>query len=592
MNNEINNINENKDINILNTKGNVEYKCIFHCPLLHNDIASAIDLDQNYLVYGTLMGEVSICLIDELHSYKINNDSNMTNANITLEKGKKEENKNIKEIELFEDNIYKKGNNNRYKNIINKQKKRIGKDIKIYLNKDLNSDERQRSEDINSNNTNDKKKPNINYKDKLFNSYNSKLRIKKLYHSKTENISCISLLNNILNVSIGDYQLFHAEKISSFNDKDIRNAHNFKQINNYTSDKTHNEFCETAQCFISNNHYLILYLFYNDFNWPLKFNQMKYENKNLLTFEVIEGNIYMSNFNVPFDFDGDKLLYLEHYSKAMRCINIYSTLTDQKIFQYYIKNDFGHISFMKLLPDDCIFLCRKIYYCEIYKIKKNLGKNINDEKDFLLLKFWTHVRDYEIIASNVYIKRNQEKENKIKNNTIIKEKEKEKDNKKNKIKNDIKFLQLIESENSYDSYSVSKNKILNFAQGNKNESNDLDNMEDIIQIQKINNEIIPININKSNNKNNNTIEEKLNYYIITLDIEGNFNIYCQNNIINEEIKTALFNLYDIKNIDKKYKLIKFFALGFPYYILMNDYYYVITTDNGIFIINSEKEENK
>ena len=592
MNNEINNINEKKDINILNTKGTVEYKCIFHCPLSNNDIASAIDLDQNYLIYGTLMGEVSLCLIDELHSYKYNNsnDSNMTNANITLEDGNKNENKNIKEMQLFDNNIYKRGNQNqnKYKNIINKQKKRIGKDIKIYLNKEPNSDEYQRAENINSNNTNDYKKSSVIYNDKIFNGYNSKLRIKKLYHAKIENISCISLLNNVLNFSIGDHQLLHAEKISYFNDKDIRNAHNFKQINNYTSDKTHNEFCETAQCFISNNHYLILYLFYYDFNWPLKFSQIKYENKNLLTFEEIEGNIYMSNFNVPFDFDGDKFLFLEHYSKALRCINIYSTLNNKNNFQYYIKKDFGHISFMKLLPDDCIFLCRKIYFCEIYKIKNNLGKNINEEKDFVLLKWWTHVNDYEIIASNVYIKGNNEKENKIKNNNIIKEKEKV--NKNNKIKNDIKFLQIIEKENSFDSDTASKNKILNYVRRNNNESNDLDNMEDIIQVQKINNQIIPVTINKLNN-NNNTIEEKIKYYIITLDIEGNFNIYYQNNINNEEIKTTLFNLYDIKNIDKKYKSLKFFAFGFPYYILMNDYYYVVTTDNGIFVINSENEEN-
>ena len=54
------------------------------------------------------------------------------------------------------------------------------------------------------------------------------------------------------------------------------------------------------------------------------------------------------------------------------------------------------------------------------------------------------------------------------------------------------------------------------------------------------------------------------------------------------IKT-LFNLYDIQNIETKYKKVKFFSLGYPYYITMNNNYYVITTDNGIFVINSENE---
>jgi hypothetical protein len=76
-----------------------------------------------------------------------------------------------------------------------------------------------------------------------------------------------------------------------------------------------------------------------------------------------------------------------------------------------------------------------------------------------------------------------------------------------------------------------------------------------------------------------------------LDIEGNFNLYNYNSDRNEETKITLFNLYEIQNIEKKYKEVKFFSLGFPYYITMNDYYYVITTDNGIFVINNETEEN-
>ena len=75
-----------------------------------------------------------------------------------------------------------------------------------------------------------------------------------------------------------------------------------------------------------------------------------------------------------------------------------------------------------------------------------------------------------------------------------------------------------------------------------------------------------------------------------MDIEGNFNLYQFIKGSNDEIKNTLFNLYEIPNIEKKYKQLKFFSLGFPYYITMNDYYYVITTDNNIFVISSEKED--
>lgn len=339
--------------------------------------------------------------------------------------------------------------------------KKINKNIKIYLNKEPEPEENQKTEELGSDNFNDKIKTSKIFTNKFFNSSNKNIRIKKLYHSLTENISCISLVNDNLNFSVGDYQLIHCEKISSFIGKDIKNAYNYKQINNYITDKEHYEFCETAQCFLTKKNYLIVYSFYSDFNWPLKFNQVKYENKNLFNFEVIKGSIYMSNYNVPFDFDGDNFLYLEYLSKTMRSINIYSTLKGQKLFQFFIKNEFGHISFMKLIPDDCIFLCRKIYICEIYKIRNNSNYNNNnnvnnnENKDFVLLKNWVHIEDKEIIACNIYIIENQIKEdnNETKynfNHAKIK-KEREKQNNIN-TKNEIHSLKLIEGENSYDSY--------------------------------------------------------------------------------------------------------------------------------------------
>ena len=145
-------------------------------------------------------------------------------------------------------------------------------------------------------------------------------------------------------------------------------------------------------------------------------------------------------------------------------------------------------------------------------------------------------------------------------------------------------MKLIENENSNDSYSsASKNKFIHFDKNN-NDISDCNNIEVLMKIEKVKNESIRVNINSNNIK-----EEKRKTYIITLDIEGNFNLYNYNSDRNEETKITLFNLYEIQNIEKKYKDLKFFSLGFPYYITMNDNYYVISTDNGIFVITSEKE---
>jgi hypothetical protein len=250
---------------------------------------------------------------------------------------------------------------------------------------------------------------------------------------------------------------------------------------------------------------------------------------------------------------------------------------------------------MKLLPDNNIFLCRKIYLCEIYKIIKNVNNkdmtkideiNIKKNEDFTLLKSWTHVQDYEIISSNIYIINNENKhEEKLNENNLIHLKIKKNRDNIIKNRNHIPYLKLLQKENSFDSYSSkSKYELFNF--DNNNESNIYNNMGELIQSEKIKDDIIKFEIK---NNNNHLIERKTKYYIITLDIEGNFNLYNNDTENDKETKTTLFNLYDIENIETKYKKVKFFALGFPYYITMNNNYYAITTDNGIFVINSEKE---
>ena len=155
----------------------------------------------------------------------------------------------------------------------------------------------------------------------------------------------------------------------------------------------------------------------------------------------------------------------------------------------------------------------------------NNNVNNNENKDFVLLKNWVHIEDKEIIACNVYIIENQIKEdnNETKynfNHAKIK-KEREKQNNIN-TKNEIHTLKLIEGENSYDSYTASHNKILNYDKSSNNfDSNAYyKNIENIIKIEKTKNDCIKVNSNKLTN-NNNIYKGKNKYYIITLDIEEN-----------------------------------------------------------------------
>ena len=45
--------------------------------------------------------------------------------------------------------------------------------------------------------------------------------------------------------------------------------------------------------------------------------------------------------------------------------------------------------------------------------------------------------------------------------------------------------------------------------------------------------------------------------------------------------------YEIKNIEQEYKDEEFFSLGFPYFVIMNNKYYAISTDFGIFVLSNK-----
>ena len=605
--------NEEENYNNLKKK-TCPYTCILHCPLLSNDCVNSIDIFNNYLAFGTIMGDIYFCRIDKCNILNTNipniNDINTNICNFPNEEYQNDLNKTDSNISSNKDIFLK---DHKAKEIIlninnkkeNKTKKEKGspKCIKLNLN-EKNGVEHQSTDNYSLNNNNKEIYDNDIFCPKII----------KLVQNGIENICCISLFNDILNFSIGDIEILHCEKISSFQGNDISLAHNFKRVDIYQSEKSHCDFCESSSCLMSTNNFLILFSYYSDFSWPLKTNMVKYHNRNLKTNELAYGFIEMSNYNIPFDFDGDDFLYIEHIDKNIRYINIHKTLSNKIKFKYKIYKKFGHISHMKLLPDNCIFLCRNSFECEIYKYKINPkeidniieDKNYkNKDENFILLNMWVHNQNKEIIASNVYILGNKiSSEFKIQNyhkkNEIYKNSQIKKDNKKNQnFKEFRNLLHENEISSNVDS-SRSKSKILGYEKEyNQNKyNNDLLNLEKNTKNQKIVEKDDIINVNKkyykrdslnANFNDSETIDfqNKEKYYIITLDIEGNFNLYY-NTENNKGIKSTLFNLYKIDNIDTKYKKWHFFSIGYPYYIIMNEFFYVITTDSGAYVICSDK----
>jgi hypothetical protein len=682
------------------------YKCIFNYEISLNDCINSIDLIDDKVVFGTIMGDVILCRIDENnlliknnkknslsnnksnissknnYSSKENSKNNLDNIN---EEITEDNNKQLPYIELdpfnkkntfyFDnrkgeeehENSYSKTQNEQINNISNINENNLNNSIKKEKNEKSNL--RYNTNDKNNltnnnikenkissnenNNSDNENKSIINDKLKKFS------RVTQLITKSNENIPCIEFdTDDKINISIGDFEVICLKNISNFNINDENSTYDYFKIKNYKNDSQHIKYCEHCTCLMNSSNYLIIFTDYGDFNSKIYFDNFKYKNRNLRTFKTKSGKIEMSNFSVPFDFDGDRFLFLDYRTKEIRRICIHSVLNDKNIYEYNISKAFGHISHMKLISseENKIFLCRNNNQCEIHLMDDN----------FTCIQSWEHIGK-DVISSFVYIKESKlteqfkkklkSKKNNHRNdikidinydNYIIKSNRTK--SKKNKLyfrnkKSNLKFENLqgtssILSINNKSlissSYKGKVNHNKNLYRYNQPENYEIRKMKSMSQnnssrrefnsseksdkngngIEIYNNRNIQNNIMELTNqysftsKNNNFIlkKEKIgnkgqttiksykdnditldidkenyvnsNYYIITLDKNGNVNLY--NNLKLGKI----FNLYEIENIEEKYKKKEFFSVGFPYYIIMNEFYIAITTDHGLFVVSN------
>ena len=607
-----------------------KYKCIFHCPITINDCINSIDLKEDKVIIGTLMGDVFLCRVDESKLYPKNNIK------------KKKPHLSIKKI-LEEDDDSN----------INLNRKLDY--IKLSINKDV--DEISKTNFFNSDKKNNKICLNINNIIKF-------PKITQIINRSRENIPCVEFeSNDIINICIGDLEIIHLENMSQFNKNDKNSTYSFSKLRNYKTENEHIQNCETVTCMLKNSCFLIIFTNYGEFLEKLEFSVVKYENKNLISSEIIKGEIYLSNFVVPFDFDGDLFLFLDYKSKDQRIISVEYTSSLKQRFDYLItEENFGHISHMKLLTKEKILIVRNDKIFEIRYLNENLdiiekwehlGDDIinicfiineNNKLRDELINEESNINNISINNINIYednldintvalfkkrikeiksskfsnlINTNNQTANKRINNisrmkknkkniimndpsffvkaskiiTSLRHKEKKENNiliqtetsiKKRNNNNDNKkkfysldYKILIDNDNKY-RYEEKKNR-------NDKKKYSLSSIEIYDKNSKnaINDEKI-----EDNSYENKTIIQDRNdnkeYVIIALDNSGGIYLYYN------DIKILLFNIYDIDNIDTKYKNLKFFDMGFPYYIIANNNYFCITTDHGLFVFSKDK----
>ena len=445
-------------------------------------------------------------------------------------------------------------------------------------------------------------------------------KISILSEANTENISNISYNSNddIINISIGD------EKILRYK-KDKRNPEKlflFQKISNYANEMEHNNFCQNAYTSLSSE-----FLFRIQLSPPEEkcLNIIEIENEydilNIINREVIFiGRLPMTNYIVPFGFDGEYFAWVEFIGPGERniCVaNVINNLNNNKnnndnmvdTYKIKIEKNFGHISHLKILNESKIFLVHNLNICEIRLLNK----------EFTLIESFKHIGD-EVFAVDIYYPNGYLKMkniDKISSDILLYDNNDNNDNKDNKdnilkiSKNDKNLKKTYVCNNN-----SNNNNLNNKEENNKSEDNiKLEKSKTVTIVKKIKNLYDNNNINYENENNTNSIKKKsdednsdnsefiksnkikninlidkdkniidkesnsdLSFSIITLDIDGNVNLYQYGK------ESTLFNIYNLKDISQKMKNNKFFSMGYEYYIKTNHEYFCISTDYGCLVI--------
>lgn len=432
-----------------------------------------------------------------------------------------------------------------------------------------------------------------------------------------ENISNISYNSddNIINISIGD------EKILRYKEdkQNPTHYHLFQKVLNYSNEIDHIKYCENAFIYLSSN-----YLFRIQLSQPeekclnILEIESEYEIMNINNNDAFHlGRLPMTNYIVPFCFDGEYFAWVEFTGADKRNVcmaNVINgfvqknnTTNNDNIYKKCIDENFGHISHLKILDKTKVFLVRSLNKCEIRQLNN----------DFTLLESFEHNGD-EVYAIDIYFhneclryKDNEKESSNI--NFLLENK-----NNINISNKNIDNISQLNDEKSHDNNNIFINGKMNDETFSKNENelnkedkplkksrtdfisqkikqnikqnnNDKNNkfIENLINISDNSEHKKSIINNFENNENKKNINFKnyqcysdidLSYSIISLDIDGNVNLYQYGK------ENTLFNLYDFKDIPQKMKNDRFFSMGYEYYIKSNLNYFCISTDQGCFVI--------
>ena len=196
-----------------------------------------------------------------------------------------------------------------------------------------------------------------------------------LSETQEEHISGVKIQENNANskdtklfLCIGDERIFIYNSIS----ENYNEVPKYAEIQNYQGENEHFQNCDKCYTMLKNDYLVRTFIEFqaNTENKSDNYFETKYSIKKITNLSEPEktGTIHMTNYSVPFDYDGKNYIFIDFIKEKERTFNIYNTETGQCTFSKCIetfKEKIGHISLLKILNDNLMFLVRDYNICEI-----------------------------------------------------------------------------------------------------------------------------------------------------------------------------------------------------------------------------------
>ena len=211
-----------------------------------------------------------------------------------------------------------------------------------------------------------------------------------------EHIISAEILKDKLTFGVGDQKIIVIEKKD---DKSYKN-YTIKEIKNYVNETEHYKKCDNIFSLLKKG-----FLFSIELNIPkeeekiIDIRSLPFTIKNYFKNTEFDNRIEISNFWVPFDFDGEILVFSDFNKNSKNFLKIYNIRLKKFILVYNLddendNNHFGHISHVRLINKEKIFLVHSYKYCQI--------RDFN----FKLIQNFEHIGK-EIIACDIYSEKNE-----------------------------------------------------------------------------------------------------------------------------------------------------------------------------------------